>query len=126
MDLKNKKILLIEDDLVISEMYLTKFSEDGINILTAQDGEAGLALAQKELPDVVLLDIIMPKMDGFAVLKELSGNPKTKKIPVILLTNLGQKSDIEKGKTLGAKDYIVKATMTPTQMLDKIKEIITN
>ena len=118
------KVLLVEDDSTLMEMYQLKFNEAKIEILTATDGEAGLALAKQSLPDVVLLDIMMPKLDGFAVLTELKKDEKTKKIPVILLSNLGQKSDIEKGKELGAVDYVVKASLTPAQVLEKAKQYI--
>jgi len=118
------KILLIEDDKTLVEMYSLKFNEKGFNLITAPDGLTGLELAKQKSPKTILLDIMMPKMDGFAVLTELKSNPKTKNIPVIMLSNLGQKSDIKKGKDLGAKDYIVKASMTPTQVVEKVKEIL--
>lgn len=103
---------------------LLKFKEEGYNLLTADNGETGLALALKEIPDVILLDIMMPKMDGFAVLAELKKNATTKNIPVLMLSNLGQTADVEKGEKMGAKDYIVKASMTPTQVVDKVKSYL--
>jgi DNA-binding response OmpR family regulator len=118
------KILLVEDDQTLIEMYTLKFSEAGLTLLTAQNGLGGLEIAEKELPEVILLDVMMPKMDGFAVLTELKNNAKTKNIPVLMLSNLGQKTDIEKGQQLGAADYIVKASMTPTQVLDKVKSLL--
>ena len=117
----NHKILLVEDDPTLLEMYTIKAKEDGLNFLKAKDGLDGLELAKKELPDVILLDIMMPKMDGFAVLTELKKDEKTKNIPVLMLTNLGHKADEEKGKKLGAVGYVVKASMTPTQVIDKAK-----
>jgi DNA-binding response OmpR family regulator len=121
---KKKTILLVEDDNILAEMYTLKFQEDGLDYLTAADGEAGLALAKEKLPDIILLDIMMPKMDGFMVLIELRNDATTKAIPVIMLSNLGQNSDIEKGKKLGANDYIVKASMTPAEVVEKIKPYI--
>ena len=118
------KILLVEDDDMILEMYQLRFKEAGMEIITAQDGEAGLALAKAEQPDVILLDIMMPKMDGFAVLTQIKKDPKLVKVPVLMLSNLGQKDDIEKGKKLGANDYIVKASLTPAQVVDKVKQFI--
>ncbi|MFA6215056.1 MAG: response regulator [Patescibacteria group bacterium] len=118
------KILLVEDDDTLLEMYALKFKEVQLNLITAADGLAGLDLALKELPQVILLDIMMPKMDGFAVLVELRKNPKTKDTPILMLSNLGQESDIEKGKQLGADGYIVKASMTPAQIVDKIKSYL--
>ena len=118
------KIILVEDDTAIADMYQLKFKEEGFNIMVAHDGESGLALSRRELPDVILLDVMMPKMDGFAVLTELKKDAKTKAIPVLLLTNLGQKADREKGEQLGAVDYVVKASLTPGQVVDKIKKYL--
>lgn len=118
------KILLVEDDETLVEMYSLKFKEEGFNIITAADGLLGLELAKKELPAVILLDVMMPKMDGFAVLTELKKDETTKNIAVLMLSNLGQKADIEKGQALGANDYVVKASMTPTQVVDKIKSYL--
>ncbi|MFA6322084.1 MAG: response regulator [Candidatus Buchananbacteria bacterium] len=119
------KILLIEDDQSLSDMYTMKFSSENMDFLKADNGEDGLTMAKAELPDLILLDIMMPKMDGFAVLTELKADAKTKNIPVLVLSNLGQKSDIEKGEKLGATGYVVKATMTPTQVVAKVKETLT-
>lgn len=119
-----KKILLIEDDQTLVDMYSLKFKEEGFELLVALNGLDGLALAQNELPGVILLDIIMPKMDGFAVLTELKKDIKTKKIPVLMLSNLGQQTDVEKGKAMGADDYIIKASMTPTQVVEKTKSYL--
>lgn len=124
MENKGKKVLLVEDDVTLVDMYSLKFKEEGYNLLTAENGETGLALALKEIPDVILLDIMMPKMDGFAVLAELKKNATTKNIPVLMLSNLGQTADVEKGEAMGAKDYIVKASMTPTQVVDKVKSYL--
>lgn len=121
---ENTKILIVEDDETLLEMYSLKLTEEGFTFFTASDGEAGLELALKEVPDVILLDIMMPKMDGFAVLTELRKNASTKTTPILMLSNLGQKSDVIKGKELGANDYVVKASMTPTQVVEKIKSYI--
>lgn len=115
------KILIIEDDSALLEMYKIKFQESGFELLTASDGETGLDLARQEKPHLVLLDIMMPKMDGFAVLGEIKKDPATKDVIVLMLSNLGQKSDIEKGQQLGAADYIVKASMTPSQVFEKVQ-----
>jgi len=120
------KILLVEDDPSLAEMYSMKFQAEGYTILTALNGEEGLEKALAESPALVLLDVMMPKMDGFAVLTELKKDLKTKDIPVVLLSNLGQKADMEKGKQLGAVDYIVKASLTPAELFDKAMTFITN
>jgi len=118
------KILLVEDDKALIEMYAIKFKEDGFNLLMAEDGLTGLELAKKELPDVVLLDIMLPKMDGFAILAELKKDAKTQSIAILMLSNLGQQSDIEKGKKMGANDYVVKASMTPKEVVEKVKSYL--
>ncbi|OGY91684.1 MAG: hypothetical protein A3H70_01455 [Candidatus Komeilibacteria bacterium RIFCSPLOWO2_02_FULL_48_11] len=123
-DQKPIKILLMEDETMLSSMYQTKFKNEGLVVATAPDGEAGLAKAKAEQFDIVLVDIIMPKLDGFAALKELRSLEQYKTTPIILLTNLGQEEDIKKGQSLGATDYLVKANFTPSQVAAKIKEIL--
>ncbi|KKQ57076.1 MAG: hypothetical protein US74_C0008G0003 [Parcubacteria group bacterium GW2011_GWA2_38_13] len=118
------KILLVEDDQAILEMYKMKFTEEGYDITAAEDGMTALEAAKKEIPKMVLLDIILPKLDGFSVLEELKKDPKTKNIPVLLLSNLGQDSDKEKGKKLGAVDYCVKSDLTPMQLVEKVRTYI--
>ena len=118
-----KKVLLIEDDKFLSDMYVAKFSKFGYEIETAYDGEEGIKKTKKIKPDIILLDIRLPLKDGFEVLKEVKKDQKTKDIPVILLTNLGQKEDIEKGLKLGAVDYLIKAQFTPQEIVDKVKKI---
>jgi DNA-binding response OmpR family regulator len=115
----SKKILLVEDDISLMEMYSLKFNEQGYQILQAHDGVEALEVAIKQQPDIILLDIMMPKMDGFATLTEIRKTEKIKHTPVVLLSNLGQKDDIEKGKKLGATDYIVKASLTPAELFSK-------
>ncbi len=105
-------------------MYSAKFGREGYDVHTADNGSDGVRLAREIKPDIILLDIIMPKMDGFAALKELRKKEETKNIPVILLTNLGQDKDIEKGKKLGADDYFIKANHTPAEIVEKVREMI--
>lgn len=118
------KILLIEDDPFLLSMYSTKFEIEKFNVLVADDGEKGLALALKELPDIILLDILMPKMNGFEVLENLKASKEAKDIPVILLTNLNQKDEIEKGLSIGADDYLIKAHFMPSEVVEKIKKVL--
>ena len=118
----NKKhILLVEDDEFLAELYATKLNLEGFEVSLASDGEKGLKLIKEENPDLVLLDIIMPKMDGFEVLKQIKSDKKTKSIPVILLTNLSQKDEVKKGLELGAVDYLIKAHFMPSEVVKKIK-----
>ena len=119
-----KKILIIEDDPFLSEMYAAKFNQNDFQTEVATDGKSGLDKIKADRPDLVLLDIVLPKMDGFEILKAIKMDPKFKDIPIVLLTNLGQKSEVEKGLSLGADEYIIKAHFTPTAVVAKIKEIL--
>lgn len=121
---KKTKILIVEDERMLADMYGTKFTMEGFEIVKAYDGADGLEKARAEQPDFILLDIIMPKLDGFAVLKELRNDPKLKNTPVLMLTNLGQDDDIKKGKELGAEDYFVKSNHTPADVVMKVKELL--
>lgn len=118
------KVLLVEDDKMIIDMYTLKFTQEGYNVIQAENGKDGLALAKKEVPDIILLDIILPKMDGFTVLKKLKEDKNLADIPVVLLTNLGQDGDVKKGLELGANDYLIKANFTPSQVVDKVKSVL--
>jgi len=118
------KILLIEDDSFLLSMYATKFEIENFKVIMAEDGDKGVRLAAKEIPDIILLDIILPKMDGFEVLAQIKANSKTAKIPVILLTNLSQKDEIDKGLKMGAVDYLIKAHFMPSEVVDKIKKLL--
>lgn len=117
-------LLLVEDDTFLAGMYVTKLTMEGFTTELASDGKAGLDKALKLHPDLILLDILMPKMNGFEVLEALKKDAQGKKIPVILLTNLGQKTDVLKGLELGADDYLIKAHFMPSEVVDKIKKIL--
>lgn len=118
------KVLIVEDDNMLSEMYAAKFKAEGFDVETAFDGEEGLIKAKAIKPDAILLDVIMPKLDGFGTLEALQADKTLSKIPVVMLTNLGQDEDIAKGKKLGASDYFVKANQTPNEIVDKVKKLI--
>ena len=120
-----KKILIIEDDEAVSLMYQTKFAQDGFVVLTAKDGAQGMALAIEEEPDLIVLDILMPELDGFSVLRQLRANESTKNIPIVILTVLSDQESKLKGERFGATDYLVKSYHTPTQIYVKIKKYIT-
>jgi len=115
---------LVEDDAFLAGMYVTKLNLEGYDVHLASDGEKGLKLAKEELPSIILLDVILPKMSGFDVLKDLKAEAKTKDIPVILLTNLGQRDDVKKGLDLGAADYLIKAHFMPSEVVEKIKKLV--
>ena len=119
-----KKILLIEDDPFLSEIYVIKFEEAGFQISLAQDGSLGLGKIKEEMPDLVLLDIVMPNIDGFELLRIMKNDASIKNIPVVILSNLGEQEDIKRGLELGAEFYIVKAHYTPTEVVARVKAII--
>lgn len=118
------KVAIVEDDTFLAGMYEQKFRMEQMNPLMAYDGEAGLELVKKEKPDIVLLDIMMPKMDGWEVLQALRAEPSTKAIPVIMLTNLGQKEDVDLALKYGANDYLIKAHFNPQEVIDRVREIV--
>jgi len=118
------RILIIEDDAFLSDIYVTRFQRAGFEVYVASDGREGIAAAQEEKPDVILLDIVMPHMDGFEVLRELRSDPSLAKTKIILLTNLGQQEDVEKGMKEGADAYIIKAHFTPTEVVAKVQEVL--
>ena len=118
-------ILLVEDDSFISGMYFTKLSGLGWEVEVVEDGEtAWQRMQQDPLPDLVLLDVVLPKKDGFEILEALRKEDRTAGLPVILLTNLGQKPDVERGIKLGADDYIIKAHFTPSEVVGKITKLL--
>lgn len=123
---KNKVscILIVEDDIFLADLYRTKFELEGFKVLSAYDGVKGLELAKKNQPDIILLDLILPKLSGFALLENLKEDKRAMKIPVILLTNLSQKADIQRGLKLGAADFLVKAHFMPSEVVAKIKKMI--
>ena len=118
------KVLIIEDDKFLRELINRKLQSKNFETVLAIDGETGLDLITKETPDIVLLDLILPGINGFEVLTKVKENEKIKDIPVIILSNLGQKDDIEKGMGIGAADYLVKAHFTPSEIIEKINQIL--
>lgn len=122
--MKPIRIAIVEDDTFLAGMYEQKIRLEQMEPLLATDGEAGLELVRKEKPDIVLLDIMMPKMDGWAVLQALQASPETKSIPVIMLTNLGQKEDVDLALQYGAVDYLIKAHFNPQEVIDRVKKIV--
>ena len=117
-------ILLVEDDNFLRDLISQKIKKEGFNVIEAIDGEDGVKKTGEHKPHLILLDLILPGMDGFEVLRDIHSNENSKKIPVIILSNLGQKDDIEKGMRFGAVDYLVKAHNTPGEIVDKVKEVL--
>jgi len=124
VNLAGKKIVWVEDDQFLNDIILRKLSTTQCVFFNATEGEEALKIISKEIPDVVMLDIILSGIDGFEILRRIKNDPTIKHIPVILLSNLGQQSDIEKGKSFGAARFIVKATVTPNEIIDQMKEVI--
>lgn len=121
---KKAKVLIVDDDAFLAGIYATKLELEGFEVASARDGEEGVKVALEEKPDLILLDVLMPKLDGFEVLKRLKSEETTKDIPVIMLTNLGQKEDVEKGISEGAVDYLIKAHFVPAEAVAKIKKVL--
>ncbi|MGD8744245.1 MAG: response regulator [Candidatus Woesebacteria bacterium] len=121
---QTKKLLLIEDDVMLVNMYKAKFVNEGYEIESATDGKNGLALVPQVNPDLVILDLMLPRLSGIEVLEELKKDEKLKNIPVVVLTNLSEEKETQKALELGADGYLVKADLTPSQLVEKIKEYI--
>ncbi|KKT29141.1 hypothetical protein A3G55_04585 [Candidatus Giovannonibacteria bacterium RIFCSPLOWO2_12_FULL_44_25] len=119
-----KKILFIEDEEALQRTMGEMLEQNSYSILKALDGEAGLKMAKKELPDLILLDLILPKKNGFEVLEELKKDSATKNIPVAVLTNLEGSAEVERALALGATTYLVKANYKPDELLAKIEVIL--
>lgn len=122
--LSGRKIMWVEDDSFLSDIIARKLSSEKCTLMHAKDGETALSLVEEETPDIIILDILLPGMNGFEVLEKLKANTKIKNVPVILLSNLGQESDKEKGKTLGANRFLVKATLTLDEIIGEIQEVL--
>jgi DNA-binding response OmpR family regulator len=116
-----KSILVVEDDKFLRELLVKKLSGEAYNVFSAIDGEEAFKVLDKEKIDLILLDIILPGINGFEILKRLKEDPTVGHVPVMMLTNLGQQSDQQRGEELGAKDYMVKADYTPAEIVDRIK-----
>lgn len=122
----SKKIIFIEDESELQRAVTGILAQEGFQVMAALDGEAGLKLVQKERPDLVLLDLILPKKDGFEVLRELKQDENTKRIPIIILTNLEGGTDVEKVLSLGATTYLVKTNYHLEEVVEKIKQTLRN
>lgn len=120
-----KKILIIEDDKFLSQVLKGRLEKEGFAVLQAFDGEEGIAALKKELPDLVLLDIIMPKVSGFEILEQISIDPQLQGVPVVVVSNLGQESDLQKVERLGIKHYFIKVQVSIEDLVTTIKNLMT-
>lgn len=119
-----KKILFIEDEEALQKSLTKVLEIEGFNVISAYDGQSGIETVEKEMPDLILLDLILPKIDGFEVLKRIKTTPATKEIPVIILTNLEQIQSVDKLIEYGPLNYLVKANYNLDEIVEKIKEVL--
>jgi len=117
-----KKILLIEDEEILINLLQKKLTNEGYDISVARNGQEGLELIKEIRPDLILLDIIMPKMGGFEVLEEMQKDQELQNIPVIIISNSGQPVEINRAQKLGAKDWLIKTDFDPQEVIDKVKK----
>ncbi len=119
-----KSILLVEDDSFLVDIYLTKLKEIGFSVKTAADGEECLKKIEEEVPDILLLDIVLPHIDGWEILRKLKKSDKYNKVKVVIISNLGQEEEVKKGLKLGAEKYLIKAHYTPSEVVEEIRKIL--
>ena len=124
MEDKKIHLLVVEDDEFLVKMYESGLTKEGFDVTTAGNGEEGLQKAGEIKPDLILLDLIMPKMDGFTCLEKLKEDNAIKRIPVVILSNLGQDSDIKRGMEMGAEGYLIKTDFTVKQVAEKVRKIL--
>ncbi len=119
-----KKILFIEDESALQRTFEEALKDEGFEMISALDGEIGLKMAKEKNPDLILLDLILPKIEGMEVLKKLKEDEKTKDIPVIVLTHLEELEKVEKAMELGAKAYLVKGEYSLNEVVERIKKVL--
>ncbi len=119
-----KTILLVEDDPFLVDIYSTKLKEAGFSVQVATDGKEALKKIKEDLPDLLLLDIVLPNFNGWEILRRIERDDKLKALKVVVLSNLGEKEEIEKGLKLGAAKYLVKAHYTPSEVIEEVKKIL--
>ncbi len=119
-----KTVLLVEDDPFLIDIYTTKLKEAGFLTEVAATGEEALSKVKEKKPTLMILDIVLPKVDGWEILRRVKAEKNSKDLKVIILSNLGQKEEVEKGMKLGAAKYLIKAHYTPSQVVEEIKKII--
>ena len=118
------KILLVEDDVFLSSLLKNRFVKEGFEVALARDGEEAFNLLKNNTPDLILLDIILPKKSGFELMEDLRSNPQLREAPIIILSNLGQPEDIVRGQQLGAIEYFIKAKTSIDDLIEKVKEFL--
>lgn len=121
-----KTILLVEDDPFLADIYVTKLEKEGLKVQVVQDGQKVLSEIKESKPDLLLLDIVLPGMDGWEILQKIKECPELESLPIIIFSNLDQKLEVKKGLNLGAVKYLIKANYTPTEIMAEIKKILNN
>jgi DNA-binding response OmpR family regulator len=119
-----KKILIVEDDVFIRDIYQVKFSQEGFDVTTAEDGIKAMEILENMVPDIILLDIIMPYMNGMEVLKKIRSNDALKNVPIIMLTNISEKESVSEGISYGVSDYLIKSHFTPSEVVGKVNALL--
>lgn len=122
--IEKKKILVVEDDSVLRDVLIAKLSKTGYTVSGAEDGEVAMELMRKNKPDLILLDILMPKKDGMQVMEEMNKDEQLKGIPIIVVSNSGQPVEVERARSLGARDFLIKAVFEPNEVLEKVNTIL--
>lgn len=124
MSVKPQSVLVVEDEAFLVKIYTVKLKKEGFDVSVATDGELAVKMAAELKPDIILLDLILPKMNGFEALEKMRQNPINHATPVIVLSNLGQEEDIKRAKALGADDYLVKANFSIQDVIQKIRAVL--
>jgi len=119
-----KSILLVEDDPFLIDIYRKKLEDTGFKVKVAETGEKALRSAQNEKPDLLILDIVLPQLEGWEILRRIKEKPELKSLKVIILSNLGQKEEVQKGLKMGAAKYLIKAHYTPSEIIEEIKKVL--
>jgi len=124
MESTNRKILIVEDDVFIRDIYHVKFSQEGFDVTLAEDGVKAVEILKTLVPDIILLDIIMPYMNGMEVLKKIKADDRLKTIPIIMLTNISEKEKVTEGIEYGVNDYLIKSHFTPSEVVHKVNALL--
>ena len=121
---KKKIVFVIEDDMLLVRAYQTKLQKENVEVWLATDGKEALEFLQRDPPNIILLDLMLPGMNGYDVLAEIRKNDQWKKVPVLILTNLSQAADVDKGKGLGVEEYLIKSSMKIADIIGKLKKYL--
>jgi len=121
---REAKILIIEDDVMLNKIYQTKLGMLGYSVFSSYDGEEGLKRVEDLVPDLILLDLMLPKKNGFEVLEKIKQDVRLNRIPILILSNLGQEADVQKGMELGAVDFLVKSNVKLESVIEKVENIL--